>query len=106
MPESLRRWPYRLAAGFHDSGADEQAAGAEPVVAHAGRVVLEVAQGRVQLILLDACQGIDAGGRADSVDVAAIEVLEQGKLSYAEAAAVAAAAVGDRPLPVLAERLR
>jgi len=49
---------------------------------------------------------MDAGGRADAVDVAVIEVLEQGKLSYAEAAAVAAAAVGDRPLPVLAERLR
>src|SRR5260370_39181395 len=35
-----------------------------------GRVVLVVAQGRVQLILLDACQGIDAGGCADAVDVA------------------------------------
>ena len=33
-----------FAAGLHDAGADEQAALAEPVVAHAGGVVLEVAE--------------------------------------------------------------
>ena len=40
-----------LAACFDGAGAGEQAAGAEPLVAHPGRVVLEVAQGRVQLVL-------------------------------------------------------
>jgi hypothetical protein len=33
-----------LASGFDDAGADEQAALAEPVVAHAGGVVEEVAK--------------------------------------------------------------
>jgi len=39
-----------FAAGFHDAGADKQAALAEPVVAHAGRVVLEVAERRLELV--------------------------------------------------------
>jgi hypothetical protein len=63
----------RFAPGFNGSGAGEQAAGAEPVVAHAGRVVLEVAECRVQLILLDADEGVRAGGLADAVDVAVVE---------------------------------
>ena len=67
-----------FAAGFDGAGADEQAAGAEPVVAHAGRVVLEVAQGRVQLVFLDAVEGVGAGGGADAVDVAVVEVLQAG----------------------------
>src|SRR5215469_12498571 len=47
-----------LAACLHHAGADEQAAGAEPVVAHAGRVGQEVAQFLVRLVLLDAFEGV------------------------------------------------
>src|SRR5437016_11179560 len=47
----------RLAPGFNDTGPDEQAAGAEPVVAHAGCVVLEVAQGGGELVFLGAFEG-------------------------------------------------
>ena len=55
----------RLAACFHDTGADEQAALAEPVVAHAGRVVLEVAQRGVQLVFLDSLEREGAGSAAE-----------------------------------------
>src|SRR5216683_931726 len=67
-----------LAACLDDAGADEQAALAEPVVAHAGGVVLEVAQGGVELVFLDAFEGKDAGGLADAVDVAVVEVFHPG----------------------------
>jgi hypothetical protein len=67
-----------LAAGPGDAGADEQAALAEPVAAHAGGVVLEVAQGGVQLVFLHAFQGKDAGGGGDAVDVAVAEVRQAG----------------------------
>ena len=68
----------RLAACLDDAGADEQAAGAEPLVAHAGRVVLEVAQRLVQPRFLDADEGVGAGGGADAVDVAVVQVLQAG----------------------------
>src|ERR1017187_9554845 len=67
-----------LASGLDGAGADEQAAGAEPVVAHGGRVVLEVAESRVQRGFLHADEGIFPGGVADAVDVAVVEVLEAG----------------------------
>ena len=60
------------------SGTDEQAAGAEPLVAHAGRVVLEVAQRGVQFAFLDAGEGVSAGGLADAVDIAVVQILEPG----------------------------
>src|SRR5215472_11566306 len=47
----------RFAAGLNDAGAGEQAALAEPVVAHARGVVLEVAQRGVELVFLDPGQG-------------------------------------------------
>jgi hypothetical protein len=46
-----------LAAGLDDAGAHEQAALAEPVVAHPGSVVEEVAEFPFDLGLLDAFQG-------------------------------------------------
>jgi len=67
-----------FAAGLDDPGADEEAALAEPVIAHAGGVVLEVAQGGVQLVLLDSGERELAGGRHDAVDVAVVEVLQPG----------------------------
>jgi hypothetical protein len=57
------------------------------VAAHAGGVVLEVAQGGVQLVFLDAFQGKDAGGLADAVDVAVVEVFEAGSEPLVLAAA-------------------
>jgi hypothetical protein len=57
MPESLRRCPDdRLAACLDGSGSNEQAAGTEPVRAHAGDAVLEVTQGGLDLIFLDAVE--------------------------------------------------
>jgi Putative restriction endonuclease len=43
-----------------------------------GRVVLEVPQRGVQLVLLDTGEGVGAGGGADAVDVAVVQVLEVG----------------------------
>ncbi|MGO9726836.1 MAG: hypothetical protein ACLPN6_16045 [Streptosporangiaceae bacterium] len=48
------------------------------MVAHAGRVVLEVAQGRIQLVFRDALEREDAGGLADPVDIAVVQVLQAG----------------------------
>jgi hypothetical protein len=48
------------------------------VQVRAGGVALEVAQGRVQLGLLDPFEGIDAGGAADALDVAVVEVVQAG----------------------------
>jgi hypothetical protein len=59
-----------------NSRAGQQAAGADPLVAHAGRVVLEVAQSFVQFVLLDADKGMSPGSGADAVDVAAVEVVQ------------------------------
>jgi hypothetical protein len=67
-----------FAAGLDDPGAGEQPALAEPVVAHAGGVVLEVAEGGVQLVLLDAGEGERAGGGRDAVDVAVAGVFQPG----------------------------
>jgi hypothetical protein len=67
-----------LAACFDQAGADEQAALAEPVVAHAGGVVLEVAQGGADLVFLHAFEGVLAGGPDDAVDVAVVEVFQPG----------------------------
>ena len=47
----------RFAACFVGSGADEKATGAEVLVAHAGRVVLEVAQCLARLGFLDSHKG-------------------------------------------------
>src|SRR5260221_4429656 len=79
MPDCLRRWPTMvLQLAFDDAGADEEAALAEPVVAHAGGVVLEVAQGGVDLVFLHAFEGVLAGRGDDAVDVAVVEVLQPG----------------------------
>src|ERR1017187_8597619 len=67
-----------FASCFDDAGSDGQAALAELLAAHAGGVVLEVAQGRVELVFLDALGGVGAGGVADAVDVAVAGVLEAG----------------------------
>ena len=48
------------------------------MVAHAGRVVLEVAQGALELVFLDAFEGVGAGGPAEAIDVPVVEVLEPG----------------------------
>jgi hypothetical protein len=64
-----------LAAGFDDAVAGEEAALAEPVVAHAGGTVLELAGGSVDLVFLHAFEGVLAGCPDDAVDVAAVEVL-------------------------------
>ncbi len=68
----------RLAAGLDDAGADEQAAGPEPLVAHTVGVVLEVAERGADLVFLDAREGVFAGGGHDAVDVAVVEVFEAG----------------------------
>src|SRR5258708_202287 len=67
-----------FAAGLDDAGTGEEAALAEPVVAHAGGVVLEVAEGSVDLVLLHAFEGVLAGRPDDAVDVAVVEVLQPG----------------------------
>ena len=59
-----------LAARLDHAGAYEQAAGAEPLVAHARGVSLEVAEGRVELVFLAPQERVDAGGGADAVNVA------------------------------------
>jgi hypothetical protein len=51
-----------LAAGLHGAGADEQAEGAEVLVAHPGGVGLKVAQGGVQRLGFDPGQRERAGG--------------------------------------------
>jgi len=61
----------RLAACLDGTGADEQAAGPEPLAAHAGGVVLEVAQGLIQVDLLAARERISPGGGADAASPAA-----------------------------------
>ena len=43
-----------------------------------GGVVLEVAEGRVELVFLGAHQGVDAGCGADAVDVAVVQVVQAG----------------------------
>ena len=48
------------------------------MVAHAGRVGLEVVQGLVQLVFLDALQRVLAGGGDDAVDVAVAGVFQAG----------------------------
>jgi hypothetical protein len=68
----------RFAAGLHDAGADEQAAGAEPLVAHPGRVVQEVAEFLLDLVFLRAFEGVFADCGLDAVDVAVVQVLQAG----------------------------
>ena len=63
MPDRFTRGPMTaLHPCLHDTGAGEQAAGAEPVAAYAGRVVLEVAQGSVQLVFLIAEHELEEAG--------------------------------------------
>ena len=88
MPACLSLCPtIGLAAGLDDAGADEQAAGAEPVVAHAGRVVEEVAELPLGLVFLDAFEGVFADGGLDAVDVAVVEVFEAGGEPFVPAVA-------------------
>ena len=61
----------RLAACLDGTGADEQAAGPEPLAAHAGGVVLEIAQGLIQVDLFAARERISPGGGADAASPAA-----------------------------------
>jgi hypothetical protein len=42
----------RLAAGIDDAGSDDEAAEAEPLAAHAGRIVQEVAELFAGLVFL------------------------------------------------------
>ena len=46
------------------------------MVAHAARVVLEVAPGGRELVFPDAFQGVGAGGGGDAVDVPVVQVLQ------------------------------
>ena len=48
------------------------------MVAHAGRVVEEVAEFPLGLVFLDAFEGVLADGGLDAVDVAVVEVLQAG----------------------------
>src|SRR5258708_11668993 len=67
-----------FAAGLDEAGADEQAAGAEPAVAHAGRVGEEVAEFSAYLVFLDSFERVAADGCLDAVDVAVVEVFQAG----------------------------
>jgi hypothetical protein len=57
------------------------------VVAHAWRVVLEVAEGGVQLVFLHPGEGVLARGGDDAADVAVVEVLQAGGEPFVRAVA-------------------
>ena len=67
MPDRFTRGPMTAVHPcLYDAGAGEQAAGAEPVAAYAGRVVLDVARGSVQLVFLVAEHELQEAGEVVS----------------------------------------
>ena len=78
MPDCLRCWPITTLHPASTTPDPTDRPHWRNYLQRMRGVVLEVAQGRVELVFLDALEGVGAGGVADAVDVAVAGVLEAG----------------------------